>query len=74
MDSNTEQIFIINTIGKCPHQKNESSNIAHFFHEILFYGIDAFLRNKNVKWVIYDNLTEWELKFTMLCIKYLINI
>jgi hypothetical protein len=46
-------------------------NIAHFFHENLFYAIDAFLKNENIKWILHYNLTEWELKFTLLCAKHL---
>jgi hypothetical protein len=50
---------------------NKIGNIGHFFHENLFYAIDAYLKNKTIKWIIDINLKEWELKFTLLCIKYL---
>jgi len=47
------------------------NNIGHFFHENLFYAIDSFLKNKNIKWILHSKLTEWELKFTLLCAKHL---
>jgi len=50
---------------------NISVNIAHFFHENLFYALDAFLRNKSIGWILHTGLSEWENKFTVLCAKYL---
>lgn len=62
-------IFKIPSIEISDHGAVE--NIGHFFHEILFYAIDAYLKNKNIKWVVHNNLTEWENKFTLMCIKHL---
>ena len=46
-------------------------NIGHFFHETLYYALDAYIKNKNIKWILCKNLKEWELQFTLLCIKHL---
>jgi len=46
-------------------------NISHFFHEFLFWAIDACIRNPSVTFVLDSKLHEWELKFTLLMIKHL---
>ena len=46
-------------------------NIGHFFHENLFYALDAYIKNKQIKWILCKKLKEWELQFTLLCIKHL---
>ena len=46
-------------------------NIAHFFHDILFHGIGEYIINNQIIWVLDDNLSEWEKKFTMMMINYL---
>ena len=46
-------------------------NIAHFFHEALFYALDAYIKNNQIKWILCKKLKEWELQFTLLCIKHL---
>jgi len=52
-----------------------STNIAHFFHENLFYAIADFLENRNTNtntvWTLCIHLQEWELKLTQLCAEYL---
>jgi capsular polysaccharide biosynthesis protein len=46
-------------------------NIGHFFHETLFYALDAYIKNNQIKWILCKKLKEWELQFTLLCIKHL---
>jgi hypothetical protein len=46
-------------------------NIGHFFHENLFYALDAYIKNTKIKWILCKTLKEWELQFTLLCIKHL---
>lgn len=46
-------------------------NIAHFFHENLFYAIDAYLRDPNTRWILHNQLTEWESGITLMCAKHL---
>lgn len=44
----------------------ENPNINHFFHEILFYGINEFLNNdKEVLFVLDTKLANWEHEFTL---------
>jgi len=43
------------------------SNIAHFFHERLFYALCAYLHNNNIHWILDKNLLSWELKATLMC-------
>lgn len=47
------------------------NNIAHFFHENLFYAINAYLEDNSTRWILHNKLTEWELKSTLLCANYL---
>lgn len=46
-------------------------NIAHFFHEFLFWAIEAALNNPSTIFVIDNKLSEWELSLTKLIIKHL---
>ena len=46
-------------------------NISHFFHEHLFWAIDAYIRTPEVLFVLDNKLHEWELKFSLLVIKHL---
>jgi hypothetical protein len=46
-------------------------NIAHFFHEFLFWGIDSILNNPSTIFVLDNKLSEWELSLTNLIIKHL---
>jgi hypothetical protein len=44
-----------------------NTNIAHFFHERLFYGLYAYLKNKNIRWILDKNLPPWGLNVTLMC-------
>jgi len=50
---------------------NLSVNIAHFFHEALFCALEAYLQDTSILWILDSNLKEWDLQFTLLCIKHL---
>jgi hypothetical protein len=51
--------------------EKDKTNIAHFFHEYLFYAIEAHLINKDIIFVLDTKLSEWELQFTLLVCKHL---
>jgi len=44
-----------------------NTNIAHFFHERLFYALYAYLKNKNIRWILDKNLPSWGLNVTLMC-------
>ena len=47
------------------------NNIGHFFHENLFYAIEAYLRDPTTQWILHNELTEWERGITLMCAKHL---
>lgn len=61
MNGSSNPVFKIGTIN----------NIGHFFHETLFYAIDAWLNDKQTRWILHHHLTEWEQGITDMCAKYL---
>jgi len=51
--------------------EKDKTNIAHFFHEIVFHAIAAYLKDNSVIFVLDTALSEWESKFMHLLIKHL---
>jgi hypothetical protein len=51
--------------------EKDKTNIAHFFHEYLFYALDAYIMNNTITFILDTKLSEWELKFCLLICKHL---
>jgi len=51
--------------------EKDKPNIAHFFHEIVFHAIAAYLKDNTVIFVLDTALSEWESKLMHLFIKHL---
>jgi capsular polysaccharide biosynthesis protein len=51
--------------------KNHPVNIGHFFHDVLFQGCVSYIKDKSIKWVLDNDLSDWEYKLTMCIINYL---
>jgi hypothetical protein len=44
--------------------KNHPVNIGHFVHDVLFYGLVAYIEDNSVKWVLDNDLSNWEYQIT----------
>ena len=51
--------------------KNHPVNIAHFLHEMLFHGIVAYINNNSIKWVLDNDLSDWEYNISKCVIDHL---
>ena len=51
--------------------EKDKVNIAHFFHEFLFWGIESKLNNSSTIFILDNKLSEWELSLTNMIIKHL---
>jgi len=51
--------------------KNHPVNIGHFFHDVLFHGFVAYINNNEIKWILDNDLSEWEYSITKMLIDYL---
>lgn len=51
--------------------EKDKTNIAHFFHEFLFYAINAYIIDNTTEFILDTKLSEWELKFCLLISKHL---
>tara|TARA_Y100000992_G_C21155209_1_gene438265 strand:- start:104 stop:826 length:723 start_codon:yes stop_codon:yes gene_type:complete len=48
-----------------------SVNIGHFFHEVLFGGIVEYIKDNSIKWVLDNDLSDWEYNITKCVIDHL---
>ena len=44
--------------------KNHPVNIGHFLHEVLFHAIVAYIKDNSIKWVLDNDLADWEYNIT----------
>lgn len=51
--------------------KNNPVNIAHFLHEIIFQGIAKYIDDNSIKWILDNDLSDWEYNITMCVIEHL---
>ena len=51
--------------------KNHPVNIGHFLHEVLFHAIVEYINNNSIKWVLDNDLSDWEYNITKCVIDYL---
>tara|TARA_B100001093_G_C26758127_1_gene984396 strand:+ start:778 stop:1500 length:723 start_codon:yes stop_codon:yes gene_type:complete len=51
--------------------KNLPVNIAHFLHDVLFHGIVKYIDNNSIKWILDNDLSDWEYNITICIIEHL---
>ena len=51
--------------------KNHPVNIAHFLHEIIFHAIVEYIEDNSIKWVLDNDLSDWEYNITKCVIEHL---
>ena len=51
--------------------KNHPVNIGHFVHDNLFYAIVEYIKDNSIKWILDNDLSEWEYNITKIIIDYL---
>tara|TARA_B100000925_G_scaffold291113_1_gene278100 strand:- start:367 stop:1080 length:714 start_codon:yes stop_codon:yes gene_type:complete len=51
--------------------KNHPVNIGHFLHEVFFHGIVKYIDDNSIKWILDNDLSDWEYNITMCVIENL---
>lgn len=51
--------------------KNHPVNIGHFLHDILFHAIVEYIKDNSIKWVLDNDLSDWEYNITKCVIDHL---
>lgn len=51
--------------------KNHPVNIGHFIHDIIFHGIVKYIEDNSIKWILDDDLSDWEYNITKCVIDHL---
>jgi len=51
--------------------KNHPVNIGHFLHEIIFQGIVRYIDDNSIKWILDNDLSDWEYNITICVIEHL---
>lgn len=51
--------------------KNRPVNIGHFLHEIIFQGIVRYIDDNSIKWILDNDLSDWEYNITICVIEHL---
>jgi len=51
--------------------KNHPVNIGHFLHDVLFHGIVKYIEDNSIKWILDDDLSDWEYNITKCVIDHL---
>jgi len=53
------------------HWKNHPVNIGHFIHDNLFFGIVKYIEDNKIRWILDNDLSDWEYNITKIIIEYL---
>lgn len=51
--------------------KNHPVNIGHFLHDLLFHAIVEYIKDNSIKWVLDNDLSDWEYNITKCVIDHL---
>lgn len=51
--------------------KNHPVNIGHFLHDVFFHGIVEYIKDNSIKWVLDNDLSDWEYNITKCVIDHL---
>ena len=62
---------MMNTFNVKHYLKNFPVNIGHFLHEVLFHGIVEYINNNSIKYVLDNDLSDWEYNITKCVIDHL---
>ena len=62
---------MVNTFNVKHVWKNLPVNIGHFLHDILFHAIVDYIKDNSIKWVLDNDLSDWEYNITKCVIDHL---